>query len=115
VSQDLADGARLEDEGEDPHRATALARGAEAAALTGLVTYPDLSAVCEREKRDVGYPHALTNPVVLVAHREPAIEVWSRFDAGWSVETARAGGTAVLPSIGCRLDVDEIFGDPLAG
>lgn len=78
MSQELADGARLEDEGEDPHRATALVRGAEAAALTGLATYPELSAVCEREERDVGYPHALTNPVVLVEVLGPSSEEYDR-------------------------------------
>lgn len=49
--------------------------------------------------------------VVIVSHREPRIEVWSR-DPGaqsWRRFEAGAGAEAPLAGIGCRLDVDAIW------
>ncbi len=51
--------------------------------------------------------------VVLVAHDEVRIDVWSREEAGWTVTTARAGEHAALAELGCSLDLDEIYRDPL--
>jgi Uma2 family endonuclease len=47
---------------------------------------------------------------VMVAHGEPAIEVWSRdAQGGWSAVTARSGDVAQLGSIGASLDVRELY------
>lgn len=53
---------------------------------------------------------------VVVSHRAPTIEVFRRQpDGTWGkADEARAGGTVVLASIGCRLDVDDVYRDPLA-
>jgi Uma2 family endonuclease len=51
--------------------------------------------------------------VVLVAHDERRIDVWSRHGDDWSVTTARQGEQANLPGIGCTLDVDDVYRDPL--
>jgi Uma2 family endonuclease len=52
--------------------------------------------------------------VVLIAHDEKRIDVWSRSETGWSVTTANAGERARLEGIGCALAVDEIYRDPLS-
>jgi Uma2 family endonuclease len=47
---------------------------------------------------------------LLVSPREHSIEVWTRDDSGsWSVRILREGETADLASIGCRLDVAELY------
>lgn len=46
---------------------------------------------------------------VLVAQREPSVEVWTRNDAGWDRTIAAAGDVADLASIGCRLDVTTLY------
>jgi hypothetical protein len=51
--------------------------------------------------------------VVLVSHDEKRIDVWSRGDEGWNVVSARPGESVVLERIGCRLDVDDVYRDPL--
>jgi Uma2 family endonuclease len=51
--------------------------------------------------------------VVLVSHDEKRVDVWSRGNEGWSVVSARPGESAVLDRVGCRLDVDDIYRDPL--
>ena len=52
---------------------------------------------------------------VLVSHTTREIEVRRReADGTWSNHTANAGERAVLTSIGCTLDVDAIYHDPLA-
>ena len=52
--------------------------------------------------------------VVLVAHDEHRIDVWSRDDTGWGLATANAGGHVRLDGIGCTLDVDDVYRDPLS-
>lgn len=52
--------------------------------------------------------------VVFVSHREPLIEVWRHDGEGWQRASARRGEVAVLESIDCRLDVDELYRDPFA-
>ncbi len=51
--------------------------------------------------------------VVLVSYDEKRIDVWSRNEAGWALTTANAGGRVRLDGIGCALDVDEVYRDPL--
>jgi Uma2 family endonuclease len=52
--------------------------------------------------------------VVLVAHDRHSIEIHSRDGAGWTVTTYGPGERALLPSLECTLDVDEIYRDPLS-
>jgi Uma2 family endonuclease len=49
--------------------------------------------------------------VVIVSHREPRVEVWSRAPGSsvWSCVEARASQTAAVPALGCALDVDAIW------
>jgi Uma2 family endonuclease len=49
--------------------------------------------------------------VVIVSHREPRLEVWSRVagSAGWSESIVRAGGSASIAALDCTLDVDAIW------
>lgn len=52
--------------------------------------------------------------VVLVSQHEARIEVYRRNDAGrWELYEARAGERAELASVGCTVDVDEVYRDPL--
>lgn len=53
--------------------------------------------------------------VVLIAHQERLVEVWSRGDGeSWRRTEARSGHSAPLDSIGVDLPVDEIYRDPFA-
>ncbi len=50
--------------------------------------------------------------VVLVSHRDPSIELWQRSaeDADdWSCRTYGSGSRVPVSSIGCELDVDELY------
>jgi len=52
---------------------------------------------------------------VLVAQREPRIEVYRRTDSGsWELREAGAGESLDLASVDVRLHVDEIYRNPLA-
>jgi Uma2 family endonuclease len=48
--------------------------------------------------------------IVIVSHREPLVEVWSRPGGGveWRRAEARATEHARIPALGCALDVDAI-------
>jgi len=48
---------------------------------------------------------------VLVSHREPRIDVWRRPVSGgpWAELRAGSGESAQLESIGCTLDVDDVY------
>jgi len=91
---------------------------------TGLATYPDASVVCgptvrdpDKEDYDRGeklaqYQHIPTlEAVVVISHRMPRIEVWSRSPASerWERAEAGAGGAAAVTALGCALDVDAIW------
>jgi Uma2 family endonuclease len=52
--------------------------------------------------------------IVHVSHEQARVDVWSRRDGRWECASFVAGQAAELPSIGCRLDVTEIYRDPLA-
>jgi Uma2 family endonuclease len=67
------------------------------------------------EKLDHDKKISSLKEVALLSHREPAIELWRREPAGWTCRVARAGESAHLASVGCALDVDDIYRDPLAG
>ena len=49
--------------------------------------------------------------VLLVAHDRHEVDVWRRAEGGWAGETVGAGGVVELRSIGCRLDVEALYGD----
>jgi Uma2 family endonuclease len=53
--------------------------------------------------------------VVLVAYDKAQIDVWSRADSGWKVMTAGPKERAPLNAIGCVLEVDDLYRDPLSG
>lgn len=52
--------------------------------------------------------------VVLVAHDEKRIDVWSRTQVGWQIATARSGESVELEAVECVLDSDVVYRDPLA-
>ncbi len=52
--------------------------------------------------------------VVLVAHEEHRIDVWTRMPDGWTARSFRAGETAAIEGVGCALVVDDVYRDPLA-
>lgn len=49
--------------------------------------------------------------IVIVSHREPRVEVWSRAPGSteWSRTESRAKSSALVPALGCKLDVDAIW------
>jgi Uma2 family endonuclease len=53
---------------------------------------------------------------VLVSQHAPRIEVWRRNEGGrWELaEEVEAGERASLASVGCSLDVDEVYANPFA-
>ena len=53
--------------------------------------------------------------VVFVSHDEKRIDVWSRSGDGWRVATARSSERAELEAVGCVLDTDDVYRDPLTG
>lgn len=52
--------------------------------------------------------------VVLVAHDERRIDAFSRNEGSWNLRTARAGERVALDGVGCVLDVDDVYRDPLS-
>jgi len=52
---------------------------------------------------------AALREVVLVSHRDAAVEVWHHDGAGWTSDTYRAGQHIRLHSIDCEIDVDELY------
>lgn len=54
---------------------------------------------------------------VIVSHRERAIDVYTRTDAGeWSgAQRYGAGEIALIPSLGLEIDIDELYTNPLEG
>lgn len=51
--------------------------------------------------------------IVLIAHDEHRIEHWRRVDERWTLEVAGAGGVVELGGVECRLEVAEVYRDPL--
>ena len=105
---------------------------------TGLVTHPDVIVACDPVEYDTRDGETVVNPVVLVevtrtltfdrsdnfghfkrlasamdilivSHRGPWIECWSRRDGTWRLVEARTGQQVSLRSIGCSLDVNAIY------
>jgi Uma2 family endonuclease len=79
------------------------------------VLSPSTEAYDRGEKADHYRMIATLREIVLVSHREPLIEVIRRGEDGqWTDHAFVAGQAAELRSIGCTLEVDEIYSDPLA-
>ena len=107
-------------------------------ASTGLATYPDVSVVCGPLQRDQDGRETILNPTVivevlsdgtqrydrgekfehykkiasfqtyvLVSQKEPLIEVWFREGDSWIRQ--EAGERLPLASIGCELEISEIY------
>ena len=51
--------------------------------------------------------------IVHVAHDAQRIDVWSRRNGHWELDSFGAGEKAALPAIDCALDVTAVFRDPL--
>lgn len=47
--------------------------------------------------------------VVLVDHKQPRIELWTRGEAGWQSRQFGAGQMVPLTAVGCSLGVDSIY------
>lgn len=52
--------------------------------------------------------------LAMVAHDERRIDVFSRNEGSWNLRTARAGERVALDGVGCVLDVDDVYRDPLS-
>jgi len=78
------------------------------------VTSPSTDEYDRGEKLDHYKQIPALTEVVFVAHEERRVDVFRRdADGSWSSQTARAGGTLRLESVGCALAVDEVYRDPL--
>ncbi len=47
--------------------------------------------------------------VVLIAQREPHLEVWRRQDGDWTRETYGSDSRVPLPALGCEIDVNPLY------
>ena len=52
--------------------------------------------------------------IVHVAHDAQRIDIWTRSSGEWHMKSFVAGEQGPLPTIGCTLDVSELYRDPLA-
>lgn len=52
--------------------------------------------------------------MVLVAHDQHRIELWRRAGDSWTLEVVSERGSVELRSVECRLELDEVYRDPLA-
>jgi Uma2 family endonuclease len=100
---------KLEVDAEDPH-----------AIVNPVLLVEVLSDSTEAADRGEKAAHYRRIPslreLVLVSQRGPRIEVQRRSDAGhWELFEAGPGERAVLASVGCELEVDAVYRDPLAG
>jgi Uma2 family endonuclease len=69
----------------------------------------------DRGEKLTHYKHiASLQEVVLVSHGERRVEVCRREGQSWRVLTWGAGETARLESIGCTIEIDELYRDPFA-
>jgi Uma2 family endonuclease len=89
------------------------------AVVNPVVLIEVLSTSSEAYDRGEKFAHYRRIPslqeYVLVSQHEPRIEVHRRNEAGrWELYEAGAGESIELASIGCRLNVDDIYRDPLA-
>ena len=55
----------------------------------------------------------LFEDIVLAAHDHRRLEVWQREPDGWTLEVVHGDRVAELRGIGCRLSLEEVYGNPL--
>lgn len=100
---------RVETDAADPRQRTA---------LNPQVVVEVLSPCTEDYDRGEKLAHYKRIPslqeVVLIAHDEPRLEIWRRTAEGWTVDVARGVASPVLASLGCALDLVEVYRDPLS-
>ena len=86
--------------------------------INPIVLIEVLSDSTERYDRGEKFAHYRRIPslreYVLVSQHEPRIEVFRRNEDGktWMLHIAEASESATLTSIGCVLNVDDIYADP---
>jgi Uma2 family endonuclease len=77
-----------------------------------------LSPTTERYDRGDKLDHYKRIPsleaVVLVAHDERRIDVWTRTGDGWQLTTGRGADSVDLAAIGCALALESVYRDPFA-
>lgn len=79
------------------------------------VTSPSTEEYDREEKLEHYKKIPALREVVFVAHDALRVDVVRRQeDGGWATLSAGAGGLLSLDSIGCDLQVDEVYRDPLA-
>jgi Uma2 family endonuclease len=96
----------LEVDAEDPHSMTNPVVLVEV--LSPTTAEYDLTDKLDEYKKLASARH-----VVHVSHDAVEVVVWSRGDAGWTAASFGLGKRAALGAIGCELDVDDIYRDPL--
>ena len=100
---------RVESDSADPRQRTA---------LNPQVLVEVLSPSTEDYDRGEKLAHYKRIPslreVVLIAHDERRVELWSRVDDAWTLDVARGDASIVVPSLGCTLELAEVYRDPLA-
>lgn len=83
-----------------------------------IVVVEVLSPSTEQYDRTEKREHYQTMPslreIVLVAQDSRQVTVWRREGGNWKSHTTNESGAARLESIGCSLDLAEIYRDPLA-
>jgi len=95
--------------------------GDELALVNPIVLVEVTSDSSEAYDRGSKFEHYKSIPslreYVVVSHREPCISVFRREgEQTWTlVGEARSGGRAKLESIGCEIEVDDVYRDPFAG
>lgn len=79
------------------------------------VTSPS-TATYDRSEKLVHYQRIPSlREVVLVSHELRAVDVYSRGDGGrWQSRRVGAGGVVELASVPAKLDVDQVYRNPLS-
>jgi sugar phosphate isomerase/epimerase len=88
------------------------------AAWPGLVVRDGLAEYRFTRARSDPFPEWANEHMdnVLVSLREPRLELYRRAESGrWELLEAVAGETLEIASLQCRLSVDEVYRNPLAG
>jgi len=101
--------SNLERDAEDPH-----------AIINPVLVVEVLSDSTEAYDRGEKAAHYRQIPslreYVLVSQRHRRIEIYRRNDSGrWELFEFESGAECELASVGCRVRVDEVYRDPLAG
>jgi Uma2 family endonuclease len=79
------------------------------------VTSPSSAAYDRGEKLTHYQRIPSLHEIVIVAHEERLIEVWRRAETGTWIRSEARSGSIRIESIGCALDVADVYRDELAG